>query len=518
MVYKVNYVFLTGFLSLNTKERLKYLSKNCKKFILKREININMLFSSKVTHSVLKFLESNGLDSERLYSLINTPEEFLKDPSSWQPARNIEFFLAKSESLFKETIKSDQSFIQCVGHKCAQLKSWGVLDSVLKMIKHPSQFYAEPTNFLSYFISPTPSITQLQINTSSQFSFNLSFSLDFEINDYPHFVSYFIAVLEALPTYLNHNLAHVSWKNKHINITWKDHQTSFFPENKKILDQNFKNLNHPLESLTKDKKLITKQESSIQKTQSLLKQLHLSQNDPNIENQKNDLEQLDTWEKLTNQLVSKINPYILKSINNTQKLKDYFVRARQILTILIGQEKHRTYIKDSMKRMNWDFVTQEFSSTVEQSMQDLLKINEALESLLIKEPQKTKVDLNLLLTTIVNDLIGHKTHIAVDYHLIKIKKIIVFHQHLRHAFIHLIRASVPHLNNKGFIKISTHLKNKKVIEIEILSRGFDQHHQKHRDIHLSIAHWLIRMHNGKISLQEYFNKETLFLVHLPIGA
>ena len=35
-----------------------------------------MLFSSKVTHSVLRFLESNGLDSENLYSAINTPEEF----------------------------------------------------------------------------------------------------------------------------------------------------------------------------------------------------------------------------------------------------------------------------------------------------------------------------------------------------------------------------------------------------------------------------------------------------------
>ena len=80
-----------------------------------------MLFSSKVTHSVLKFLESHGLNSESLYAAINTPEEFLKDPSSWQPAKNIEFFLATSESLFKETIaqKSDHSFIQCVGHECS---------------------------------------------------------------------------------------------------------------------------------------------------------------------------------------------------------------------------------------------------------------------------------------------------------------------------------------------------------------------------------------------------------------
>ena len=165
-------------------------------------------------------------------------------------------------------------------------------------------------------------------------------------------------------------------RNHCVNIMWKDHQTSFFPENKQILEQNSKNLNHPVEALTKNKKPLTEKEDFVQKSQYVLKQLHLSKNDLRFGNQTDSLEQLDTWEKLTNQLVGRINPYILKSINNTQKLKDYFVRARQILTILIGQEKHRSYIKDSMKRMNWDFVTQEFSSTVEESMQDLLKISE----------------------------------------------------------------------------------------------------------------------------------------------
>ena len=426
------------------------------------------------------------------------------------------FFLAASESLFKETQKSDRSFIQCVGHECAKLKSWGVLDDVLKMIKHPRQFYVEPINFLSYFISPTPSVTQLQITTSSQLSFNLNFHLDFNTNNYPHFVSYLIAILEALPTYLNYNLADVSWKGHQINIAWKDYQTSFFPENKKMLDQDSKNLNHPLESLTKSKKPPANKESSLQKTQNIPKQLHLSQNDLRIDSQKNDLDRLDTWEKLTNQLADNINPYILKSINNTQRLKDYFVRARQIMTILIGQEKYRSYIKDSMKRMNWDFVIQEFSSTVEQSMQDLLQVSETLDSLLIKESQKTKVDLNVLLTTAMDDIIGHKSRITVDYHFIKIKKVIAFHQHLRHAFMHLIRASIPTSNDKGFIKISTHLRDK-TIEIEILSRGHDNYDQKYRDIHLSIAHWLIRMHNGKISVQNYLNKELILLIHLPMG-
>ena len=132
------------------------------------------------------------------------------------------------------------------------------------------------------------------------------------------------------------------------------------------------------------------------------------------------------------------------------------------MTILTGQEKHRSYIKESMKRTNWDFIAQEFSSVVEQSIQDLLNINEVLDSLLIKDSQKTKVDLNLLLTSTVNDIIGHKSQITTDYHFVKIRKVMVFHQHLKHAFMHLIRASISTLNEKGFIKISTHLKNQTI--------------------------------------------------------
>ena len=139
-----------------------------------------------------------------------------------------------------------------------------------------------------------------------------------------------------------------------------------------------------------------------------------------------------------------------------------------------------------------------------------------MESLLIIEPQKTKVDLNLLLTTTINEIIGHESHIKIDYHFTKIRRIMAFHQHLKHAFIHLIKASIFTLNDKGFIKISTRLKNQ-TVEIEISSKEYGNQYPGHKDIHLSIAHWLIRMHNGKISVQNYFNKELIFLIHLPTG-
>ena len=182
------------------------------------------------------------------------------------------------------------------------------------MIQHPQQLYKEPTNFLSYFISPTPQITQLQITTAEAentepSSFSLSFCLDFNTHDFPYFASYLTAVLEALPTYLNHSLAHVSWKDKKINIVWNDQQASFFQQTTKPV--------HPMSNqktitIEKSRKQFTKPQALIAKDQP--KQLHLSQNNPYTKNQQERLEKLDTWEKLTNQLAQDINPYILKSL------------------------------------------------------------------------------------------------------------------------------------------------------------------------------------------------------------
>ena len=165
--------------------------------------------------------------------------------------------------------------------------------------------------------------------------------------------------------------------------------------------------------------------------------------------------------------------------------------------------------------MNWDFVCQEFSSLAQDSMQDLLKITEVLESLLLKASYKTKVDLNHLLRTTVQGSTSHNNSVKAEYHFAKLRKIMVFQEHLKQAFTHLIRASISALNGHGIIKISTRLKHQ-TIEIEISNRQAAS--QQSYDIHLSIAHWLIRMHNGKIEVQKYFDKEITFLIYIPLGA
>ncbi len=359
-----------------------------------------MLLSSKITHSVLNFLESKDLDAEILYSSVNTPEEFLKDPFSWQSAQSVEFFLEKFQSLFSHTIplSSNIPLIQHVGHECVHLQAWGPLDDVIKMIRHPQQFYVKPANLLSYFISPTPHLTKIKTDHQKQKnnnSFHLSFCLDLSANDYPHFALYLKAALEALPTYIHHNMAEVSWEDKTIRVVWQNQQASFFENHKTnqikdvglMEDPLVKKLIHSLEKAQKD---LAKYKKLTSKDKSFTKQLHLSQSDPDLKQQKH-LQEMETWNHLIHQVAYEAHPYILKSLNNTQKLRDYFIRVKQVLTVLSTYKQCEPYIKNSMKQAQWDFISQEFLSVSQDSIQALLKVNEILERLTQKASDLEKL-------------------------------------------------------------------------------------------------------------------------------
>ncbi len=59
-----------------------------------------MLFSGKITNSFLVCLDKHGVDSEKIFELTDLPTEFLREPSCWIPAHDVEKFLASMESEF----------------------------------------------------------------------------------------------------------------------------------------------------------------------------------------------------------------------------------------------------------------------------------------------------------------------------------------------------------------------------------------------------------------------------------
>src|SRR5947209_4908899 len=104
-----------------------------------------MLFSGKITNSFLVFLDRAGIDSERLYEVTSLPTEFLRDPSCWIAAPDVEQFLSAADKEFGSSFS--ESLPALVGHQCNELRAWGVLDSVIRMMSQPQDLFLQPQRF-----------------------------------------------------------------------------------------------------------------------------------------------------------------------------------------------------------------------------------------------------------------------------------------------------------------------------------------------------------------------------------
>jgi len=136
-----------------------------------------VFFSCKITNSVIRHLHSQGQDLDPIIEAIDVPKEFLEDPSYWLDAAKIETFLREVDLSFTE---GTQSIITKIGHLCPTLKSWGVLDSVLRMMKEPQDMFSQPQRFLSYFISPAPPICDISRKDDS-----VSFTIPLTPEEFP---------------------------------------------------------------------------------------------------------------------------------------------------------------------------------------------------------------------------------------------------------------------------------------------------------------------------------------------
>jgi hypothetical protein len=52
---------------------------------------------------------------------------------------------------------------------------------------------------------------------------------------------------------------------------------------------------------------------------------------------------------------------------NVSKLSDYMVRAQQLITMLVGQDRLKPAVKEAMRRIDWDRVKTQFPQTVKES-------------------------------------------------------------------------------------------------------------------------------------------------------
>lgn len=166
---------------------------------------------------------------ESLYDGFDWSIGFLRDPGQWLEADKLESVLGTLEEIERGLHLHEGSgdYFTRLGHESPRLKAWGALDSVLRILPHPRELYAQPERFLGQFVSPMSPPRFFERSES-----RVSFRFDFPVDRFPRSARFLKAVLEALPEFIGSGRAHaphahVEWIGDRVLIDWSDRQVGF---------------------------------------------------------------------------------------------------------------------------------------------------------------------------------------------------------------------------------------------------------------------------------------------------
>lgn len=263
------------------------------------------------------------------------------------------------------------------GHAGPRNLAWGVLDSVLKMMPQPQNVFQQPERFLSYFMSPEPPVENIQHVENK-----ISFDLPLPSEQYPHVTAYLKAAFESLPTYVGQAQALCEWDHIHLSLTWNTQQVSIFASDPghQISPELLQNV---IEELQKHQRELEEKNRDLQRKNEELLNAH------------RDLKL--GWPERSSGLV--VQEFSMSSLvfepaepghaiaQNLARLHDYMVRAQQLVTVLSSQTKINPAIKEIMRRVDWDFVKQQYPRTISDSVDHLRKLQGQLE---VKKPREVE--------------------------------------------------------------------------------------------------------------------------------
>lgn len=328
-----------------------------------------MHFSGKITNSILTYLGQKTSDQDRLFDLTDLPTEFLRDPSCWLRAFEVETFLAAIESEYGR-LWSETNLIGSVGHAAFDLRSWGVLDSVLRMMQTPQDIYLQPHRFLSYFVSPAPPIGHLIREQES-----VAFDLPISSSEFPFVTEYLRAALESLPRYLGQQMSVVRWRGNKILISWSEAQRSFLEQE----DMEFNIKPELMQSL------VTNLEVAQQELEEQKKSLLLVQEEN--EQLKKEVEHLSQSANKT----SVVDADFDKLKADIMRLSDYMARSQQLVTLLIKQDRLDNQVREAMRRVDWDYIRQQYPVLVQQIYENIANMKPQSGKRLSSKMDKNKI-------------------------------------------------------------------------------------------------------------------------------
>lgn len=333
-----------------------------------------MQFSCKITSSVLNYLESVGEDVSPLIDAMPCTSETLYDASQWLVAPEVERFL---EILLSMPLKKrDLGIIEKIAHEVPYLRSWGVLDSVLRMMPQTQEVFNKPERFLAYFISPEPPVE----NVLRKDHF-ISFALPLPAEQYPLTSRFLKSAFESLPLYNGGSLAECQWTDIFIQIQWPKEQTTLGAESlgHQVSPQLLRELVDDLqksqrEMETRNKDLQRRNEdlerSYQQLTKNIFERLTPEERKSFLPSAAEDVVSFQTASKQLDfdESVVLAHTELHQVTQNLARLHDYMVRAQQLITLLSSQNKTPQQNKDLFKKVGWDFVKNEYPQIISESM------------------------------------------------------------------------------------------------------------------------------------------------------
>lgn len=304
------------------------------------------------------FLEESNHSIELLYSRIDLPFNFLKEPNCWVEAKRMEHFLTVVNEEFSHLLGE---IVLNTGHQARSLKGWGALDSVLRLLQDPKDLFLQPQRFFSYFISPAPPVGNLQHQGGV-----VSFEIPISNEQYPWVSVYLQAALEALPTFVGKSMASVSWKDTMITIDWQVEQPALFEDSgTQVKPQLIKTL---VESVERAQKEIEEKNREL-----LIKNQELDQVKKELESYLKKCQEIQSSSD-PDDFIEKLQWPIGSALNNIWRLKDYLARSQQLITLLIGQGRLNSQVNEAIKRVNWSFVSEEYPNVIQETVDTLEKI------------------------------------------------------------------------------------------------------------------------------------------------
>ncbi|MGE3757596.1 MAG: hypothetical protein AB7H97_07565 [Pseudobdellovibrionaceae bacterium] len=314
-----------------------------------------MFLSCKVSNSVMTFIESRGADWAAVFDQIKSSPDLLRDPSYWIEAGELETLLRVLAENFRGH-QSAEEWIYEVGVKEYEVRSWGVLDQVLRIMARPQEILAQPERFLAYFISPQPPILNVEKSAT-----HVGFDLPLMPEEWPLIACYLRGALASLPTFASHSPAQVKWQGVRIEVEWTADTNALFSvedAGRQLSPELTRNLISSLENSQKE--LEEKNRTLLTQNEALRKKRKLRPD--------TDFGQLYSQMLHMRDLGLEFEVPAERALQSFQKLHDYFVRSHQLITLLVGPNRLKPEVQEAMRRVDWDTVVSSYGDLVSGSV------------------------------------------------------------------------------------------------------------------------------------------------------